>query len=227
MISIIIPVFNEENIIQNTLQQFKDSVQIEIIIVDGGSQDRTREIVTQLSLENNQIKLVTESDLGRANQMNCGAALATKNILLFLHADTILPNNYQQIIQDILQQKNVIVGAFQLKIDSQAKSFKWIEKMVNLRSRLLSLPYGDQGFFITKNNFNFLGGFTNLPIMEDYNFIQRAKSQGKIMIANQSVITSARRWQKLGVVKTTVINQLMIIGYYLKISPKKLKNFYS
>jgi rSAM/selenodomain-associated transferase 2 len=235
MISIIIPVLNEENIIQNTLQQFidkfPDSDRLEIIIIDGGSQDRTREIVTQFSLENSlenkQIKLITESDSGRANQMNYGAALATENILLFLHADTILPNNYQQIIPKILLQKNAILGAFQLKIDGQEQSLRWVEKMVNLRSRFLSLPYGDQGFFITKQNFNLLGGFTNLPSMEDFNLIQKAKRHGKIIMAKQAVITSARRWQKLGIFKTTTINQLIIIGYYLKIPTKKLKNFYS
>jgi rSAM/selenodomain-associated transferase 2 len=228
MISIIIPVLNEENIIHNTLQQFqfKDRFRIEIIIVDGGSQDRTRKIATQLSLENQQIKLVTESNSGRANQMNYGANLATGNILLFLHADTILPNNYQQIIPDILLQKNVILGAFKLKIDGEEKSLRWIEKMVNLRSHFLSFPYGDQGFFITKQNFNLLGGFANLTIMEDFNFIQKAKRQGKIMIAKEAVTTSARRWQKLGIVKTTIINQLIIIGYYFKIPAKKLKNFY-
>jgi rSAM/selenodomain-associated transferase 2 len=211
MISIIIPVLNEENIIQNTLQQFQfkdkfqDSVGIEIIIVDGGSQDRTKEIVTQLSSKNKQIKLITKRDSDKANQMNYGATLATRNILLFLHADTILPINYQQIIQDILLQKNAILGAFQLKIDGEEKSLRWVEKMVNLRSLFWSLPYGDQGFFITKQNFNLLGGFANLPIMEDFNFIQKAKRQGKIVIAKQAVI---------------------IIGYYLKIPAKKLKYFY-
>lgn len=226
MISIIIPVLNEKNIIQQTLQQFKDTSQIEIIIVDGGSKDKTAEIIKQLSLEKEQIKLITESNLGRANQMNFGANLAQGEILLFLHADTILPNNYQQIVAATLKKKKVIVGAFKLKIDAPKKSLRLIETIVNLRSRLLSLPYGDQAFFITKDNFVRLGGFANLPIMEDFDFIQRAKHQGKIMIAQAEVITSARRWQKLGVIKTTLINQLIIIGYYLKISPLKLKNFY-
>lgn len=225
-ISIIIPVFNEEYFLQNTLEQFKNDSQIEIIIVDGGSQDRTREIATQLSLENNRIKLVTEKNLGRANQMNCGAALAKGDILLFLHADTFLPDNYQQSIQNSLKQKNAIVGAFQLSIDSQAKSLRLVEMAVNLRSLLFLLPYGDQGFFLTKDNFFRLGGFSDLPIMEDFNFIQKAKHQGKIVIARATVVTSARRWQKLGVIKTTIINQLIIIGYYLKISPHKLKEFY-
>ena len=226
MISIIIPVFNEEKIIKKTLKQFQDDSNLEIIVVDGGSKDRTQEIVNKLILENNQIELIKDSQLSRANQMNCGAAVATGDILLFLHADTTLPVAYQQIIQDILKQKNIILGAFKLKIDGREKSLRLIETMVNLRSHILSLPYGDQGFFLTKDNFNRLGGFADLPIMEDFDFIQRSKYFGKIAIANATVITSARRWQKLGVIKTTVINQLVIIGYYLKISPHKLRKFY-
>lgn len=226
IISIIIPVLNEAKNIQYFFEQFEPCWEIEIIIVDGGSTDKTTAKIAELATSDRQIKLVTNSQLGRANQMNCGAALATGEILLFLHADTILPRNYQQVIQNILNQKDVIVGAFQLSINSPKKSLSLVTKIVNLRSRFLSLPYGDQGFFITKNNFNYLGGFADLPIMEDFNFIQKAKRYGKILIADSAVITSPRRWQKLGIIKTTVINQLIIIGYYLKISPERLRKFY-
>lgn len=226
IISIIIPVFNEAKNIQIFLKQFKNNSEIEIIIVDGGSTDKTKAKITESTINNRQIKLVTSSQLGRANQMNYGAALARGEILLFLHADTILPVNYQQIAQSSLKRKNVIVGAFQLSINSPKKSLRLVERMVNLRSRFLSLPYGDQGFFITKDNFKRLGGFADLPIMEDFDFIQKAKSNGKIVIADAAVMTSSRRWQRLGVLKTTIINQVIIIGYYLKISPDKLRNFY-
>lgn len=226
IISIIIPVFNEAENIQNFLKQFKPCIEIEIIIVDGGSTDKTQEKIEELATRERKIKLITNSKLGRANQMNLGAALATGEILLFLHADTILPTNYQQIVQDILNKKNVIIGAFQLSINSPKKTLRLVEKMVDMRSRFLSLPYGDQGFFMTKDNFNRLDGFADLPIMEDFNLIQKAKRYGNIAIADAAVITSPRRWQKLGVIKTTVINQLIIIGYYLKISPDQLKKLY-
>lgn len=226
IISIIIPVYNEAENIQKFLKQFETYSEIEIIIVDGGSTDKTRAKIREFFISDRQIKLVTNSQLGRANQMNYGATLATGEILLFLHADTILPDNYQSIIRNIISQKNVIVGAFQLNINSPKKSLRLVEKIVSLRSHYLSLPYGDQGFFITKDNFDLLGGFADLPIMEDFNFVQKAKRNGKIVIADAAVMTSPRRWQKLGVIKTTAINQLIIIGYYLKISPDKLRNFY-
>lgn len=227
MISIVIPVFNEEKSIQKFLAQFETSSDLEIILVDGGSTDKTKEKIKELIPENKQIKLVATNKLGRANQMNHGAALATKKILLFLHADSILPTTYQQDIQNILNNKKAIMGAFKLRINGSKKSLRLIEMMVNMRSQLFSLPYGDQGFFITKDNFELLGGFADLPIMEDFNFVQRAKKKGKVAIANAQVITSARRWQQLGIIKTTIINQLVIIGYYLKVSPERLKQFYN
>lgn len=225
-ISIIIPVFNEAENIQNFLKQFESYSGIEVIFVDGGSTDSTRAKILEFNIGNPSIKLVTNKKLGRANQMNYGATLARGIILLFLHADTILPKNYQLIMPRILKPKNVILGAFQLSINSPKKSLRLVETMVNMRSHLLSLPYGDQGFFITKDNFELLDGFADLPIMEDFNFIQKAKQHGKIVIADVAVITSPRRWQRLGVIKTTIINQLVIIGYYLKISPERLKRFY-
>jgi hypothetical protein len=95
-----------------------------------------------------------------------------------------------------------------------------------VRSRLLSLPYGDQALFISKQAFIKAGGFADLPIMEDFEFIQRIGKLGRIAIAPAAVTTSGRRWQKLGVWQTTLINQLMIAGYYLGISPAKLSKFY-
>lgn len=220
-ISIIIPVFNEATTIQKTLLRLKDELDTEIIVVDGGSSDKTVELVQELD-----IKVIVSSCLGRAYQMNLGATLATEKILLFLHADTILPKDYQTYIEKTLSYSQVIAGAFELKIDGEQKGLRWVEKWVNLRSHFLSLPYGDQAIFLNAATFRDMGGFANLPIMEDFEFIQRLKQQGKIAIVPASVLTSRRRWQKLGIIKTTLINQLIILGYYLKVPPTILARLY-
>ncbi len=221
IISIIIPVFNEATTIVKTLERLKDDVGVDLIVVDGGSQDNTVELAKQMG-----VKVISSPLPGRAQQMNIGATAARGDILLFLHADTQLPQNYQKILQMTLAKEKVIAGAFELAIDGQQWSLRLVEKMVNWRSRLCSLPYGDQAIFLEKRIFQDLGGFADLSIMEDFEFVQRLKRRGKIAIAPVAVLTSGRRWQKLGVFKTTLINQLVIFGYYLGISPARLRHFY-
>jgi rSAM/selenodomain-associated transferase 2 len=220
-ISVIIPVLNEASNIENTLTHLLVEKDIELIVVDGGSKDRTQEIVKNLGL---QLFICHES--GRAKQMNLGAERATGDILLFLHADTKLPQRFQQSIEAAFQNDRIVAGAFNLHIDSQIFSLRIIEWLVRVRSHLCSLPYGDQAIFIKRDLFMKIGGFANLPIMEDFELIQRLQSFGKIAIVSESVVTSARRWQKLGVWRTTAINQIVIIGYYLGVSPLKLRNLY-
>ncbi|MBE9042822.1 TIGR04283 family arsenosugar biosynthesis glycosyltransferase [Pleurocapsales cyanobacterium LEGE 10410] len=221
IISIIIPVLNEAAIAKQALTQLQQYSNVEIIVVDGGSQDNTVAIARQLG-----VRVIVIAGKGRAAQMNAGANVAQGSLLLFLHVDTQLPPNFITLVTKTSRQPNVIAGAFELAIAGQEKSLRWIEKLVNWRSRLLSLPYGDQAIFITQQAFVDLGGFADLPIMEDFEFIKRVKRKGKIAIVPGAVTTSGRRWQKLGVWKTTLINQLVIIGYYLGISPTKLSNFY-
>ena len=218
-ISIIIPVLNEAAIIEQTLEQF-DCSKVEVIVVDGGSQDNTVAIAKQIA------QVIIVEGKGRAGQMNAGADLAQAEILLFLHADTHLPSNFIELVTQTLSRNNTVAGAFELAIDGQEKSLRWIESLVRMRSRLFDLPYGDQAIFIYKKAFVESGGFADLTIMEDFEFIKRIKKQGKIAIAPAAVTTSGRRWQKLGVWQTTSINQLIIAGYYLGISPTTLSNFY-
>ena len=224
IISIIIPVLNEAAIVRQTLIGLQQHTGVEIIVVDGGSRDNTVAIARQIRLEERVIIVVPNK--GRAAQMNAGADLARGNFLLFLHVDTQLPPDFVAVVRETLNQPKVVAGAFELAIEGQEKSLRWVEMLVNLRSRLLSLPYGDQAIFVSRQAFTEVGGFANLPIMEDFEFIKRIKRTGKIAIAPAKVITSSRRWQKLGVWKTTLINQLIIAGYYLGISPAKLSNFY-
>ena len=219
-ISIIIPVLNEAAIIQSTLENLLAYPDVEVIVVDGGSQDNTPSIARAAG-----IKTILVLG-GRAVQMNAGAKIATADILLFLHVDTRLPDNFVELVVRTLKQPGAIAGAFKLGIEGKELSLRWIETLVKMRSHLFSLPYGDQAIFLTKQAFQDVEGFPQLPIMEDFELIQRLKHRGKIAIAPERVITSNRRWQKLGVWKTTLINQLVIAGYYLGIPPDKLSRFY-
>lgn len=219
-ISVIIPVLNEAIAIRSVLLKVAAAKNVEVIVADGGSQDKTVAIAQSLG-----VKVITTTP-GRANQMNAGAAVATGTILLFLHADTYLPNNFEDLILSALEDSRTIAGAFELRIDAELLGIRLIEKMVNWRSRVLKMSYGDQGIFLRTTVFQEIGGFPNLPIMEDFELMQQLKREGKIVILPAAVLTSGRRWQKLGVIKTTLINQLIILGYFLGVPPSRLVRWY-
>ncbi len=206
--------------IQSILAQLINDPELEVIVVDGGSKDNTVRLVQDMGVK------VIVAPLGRGKQMNVGATVATGDILLFLHADTQLPSGFAAIVRETLSLPKIIAGAFELKIDGEGQSLRFIERMTNWRSRFLSLPYGDQAIFLKASVFKEIGGFPELPIMEDFQLIRQLKRRGKIAIARPPVLTSARRWQKLGVLRTTFINQLIIIGYFLGVPPIQLRRFY-
>ena len=219
-LSIIIPVLNEAQQLPNILTIATQAKTAEIILVDGGSQDETIELALA-----NGLKLI-QSEPGRAIQMNTGAAIATGDILLFLHADTQLPPNFETSINEILHQPNTIAGAFQLKIEGNQPGLRWIERGVNWRSRYLQMPYGDQALFLRRARFEQIGGFPNLPIMEDFELVRQLRQLGTIAIAPTAVLTSGRRWQKFGILRTTLINQIVILAYLLGIPPQKIAHGY-
>lgn len=219
-ISIIIPVLNEANHLPTVLEYIQSHAAIEIIVVDGGSRDETVELARSLNLR------VIQSDRGRACQMNTGAAMAGGEILLFLHADTRLPAGFDRFIHQTLSQPRVIAGAFELKIDATMVGLRLVEWGVKWRSRLLQLPYGDQGIFLRASTFQQTGGFPELPIMEDFAFVQELRQLGRIAIVPATVLTSGRRWQKMGVLRTTLMNQWIILAYFLGISPARIARWY-
>lgn len=218
-ISIIIPALNEEENIKPLAENLSEGDQ-EIILVDGGSRDNTVQVAQAHGF------IVISSAPGRGNQLNRGAAAARGKVLLFLHADTRLPPAFAKGILSILQQKKYIAGAFRLAIAQPAPAMRFICACANLRSYLLQMPYGDQAIFILKKNFIDLGMYPDLPIMEDYIFIKKAQKSAKIALLPMSVTTSARRWKKLGVLRTTLINQAVLIGYHCGVSLEKLASLY-
>ncbi len=217
-ISIIIPTLNEAGNIP-ALKTLIPQV-AEVIVVDGGSSDATGQIATDLGIS------VLHTDKGRGAQLNLGAGMATSEILLFLHADTVLPPAFPELVADCLAQKETILGSFSLEIQPASLLLRLICAGANLRSRFLQLPYGDQSLFIRKTDFETIGGFPEMPIMEDYTFVKLAKKLGKVRTLPQTVTTSARRWQTIGPIRTTCINQLMILGYKLGVTPEKLASIY-
>ncbi|MEM6399568.1 MAG: TIGR04283 family arsenosugar biosynthesis glycosyltransferase [Cyanobacteria bacterium P01_D01_bin.116] len=219
-ISIIIPALNESRNIKATLASTQLSKNVEVIVVDGGSEDNTVDIAKSLGVR------VIAGYQNRASQMNAGAMNATGDILLFLHADTLLPANFDVMIRKALQQPRIVAGAFSLRINAPQAGLRLVEWGVKLRSKWLQMPYGDQGIFITKEVFNSIGGFPKLPIMEDFELIRHLKKLGEITVIPVPVITSPRRWLKKGVLQTTLINQLVIIAYFLGVSPKIIRSWY-
>lgn len=218
-ISIIIPTLNEAGNIKATLASTQ-SRDVEVIVVDGGSQDDTVEITKSFG-----VKVILSSP-GRAVQMNAGARAASGEILLFLHADTRLPAQFDVMVRTALQQPKTVAGAFALRIDASLWSLRLVEWGVNWRSRILQMPYGDQAIFLTKEVFHQIGNFPELPIMEDFELMRRLKSLGKITLIPVPVITSARRWLQKGVFQTTLMNQIIIIAYLLSVNPKRIVNWY-
>lgn len=219
-ISIIIPTLNEAQHIKATIASTLVASNIEVIIADGDSQDDTVEIA-----ENAGAKIVY-SHPGRAQQMNAGALVADGEILLFLHADTRLPSKFDNMVREVLQCQKTIAGAFTLKIDASQWSLRLVEWGVSIRSSYFQLPYGDQAIFLTKKVFEQIGGFPELPIMEDFEMVSRLKRNGNIAIIPAPVLTSARRWLKKGIMKTTLINQIVIIAYHLGVSPERIQRWY-
>jgi len=219
-ISIIIPARNEAAAIKTTIGRAQQGSILEVIVVDGGSSDETREIASLLGAK------VIRSAPGRAVQMNTGAAMAKGEILLFLHADTLLPPDFATPVTDILARPGIAAGAFTLAIDLAGTSVRLLEKAVHLRSTLLQMPYGDQAIFLYRQKFIEIGGYPEEPILEDVLLIQRLKKSGRIGIATQKTLTSGRRWQQLGLIKTSLINQAIMLGYLLGISPQRLQYWY-
>jgi len=219
-ISVIVPVLNEERAIATTLESLAPLAVKEVIVVDGGSSDRTREIVGQTQAT------LASSPSPKARQMNHGANLASGEILLFLHADTLLPSSAVNDICLALQDSQCVGGRFDAKLDSAGWRFQLIGRLINLRSRLTKVATGDQAIFVRREVFDGLGGFPDLPLMEDIAFSQALKRKGKLACLKSRVVTSARRWEKEGVWVTVLKMWALRLLFLAGVSPTYLKRFY-
>ncbi len=209
-ISIIIPTLNEEMTIRQCLGPLVNIPDIEVIVADGGSTDKTLEIVGQYR----DVKVVS-SEMGRSIQMNKGATYAKGKNFLFLHADCVLQGEVILNIQHVFRNNLFVGGAFKIKLLSDKLPYRFIEKGINFRAKVFKLPYGDQGLFVKRSIFETLGGFREMPICEDLDFVCRLKKYGKIIILNEEILSSIRRWRNNGILKTTLRNQLLLASYVL------------
>jgi rSAM/selenodomain-associated transferase 2 len=219
-ISVIIPTLNEADHLGATLTPLLAIADLEIIVADGGSSDSTAALAAAAGA-----RVVACAQPGRGGQQNAGATAATGAILLFLHADTLLPAGFPQMIRTCLGRKKVAAGAFSLAIDLPGTAGKFIAAMANRRAKLLQLPYGDQALFMTSENFRKTGGFPEIAIMEDFALVGKLRKLGRIKILPATVITSGRRWRELGIFRATLLNQALLGGYLLGLSPTSLASW--
>lgn len=227
-ISIIIPVFHEETRINEAINRLKNMPReetVEIIVVDGSAKGETIKSIRNGSASAPVIALI--SGKGRGKQMNEGALAARGDILLFLHVDTELPRDAFERICLAMKEGNFVGGAFNLGIGGRGLAFRIIEQAASLRSRLTRIPYGDQAIFFRHDYFLRIGGYKELPIMEDVEIMGRVKRQGgRICFIDEKVKTSARRWEKEGIAACTLRNRTIMLLYLLGVSPERLAKWY-
>ena len=216
-LSIVIPTLNEASHIESLLAQLSDE-NVELIVVDGGSDDQT---VQRASVH---AKLVYSST-GRAVQMNTGAAAANGDWLWFLHADTQLSQPLNAYVDEITQSSSVW-GRFTVRLNDARFIFRVIERLMNARSCFTSVATGDQGLFVDRRLFDELGGFPELPLMEDVALSKRLRKVMPVNCSALSLITSARRWQHRGVLKTIVLMWWLRLAYAVGVSPARLRQWY-
>lgn len=218
-ISVIIPSFNEEKKIAAAIRSALDA-EAEVIVADGGSRDDTVSRAREAGAR------VIRCPRGRGVQQNFGAATAKGDNLLFLHADTLLPEHYVSHVFDTLMDPGIVLGAFRFRVALNRPCIRIIETFANARSRYFKMPYGDQGLFMRRALFHSLGGFPDTPIGEDLFLVRRFAKMGRIGLAPVHTLTSGRRWKAVGVLRTTLINQIILAGFLFRIPLPTLASLY-
>ena len=222
-LSIIVPTLNEAQGIAEFLaglQSFRRRG-VEVILADGGSDDGTPDAAAPLV-----DRAVTCARRGRAVQMNQGAAQARGEVLLFLHADTRLPDHADRYILEGLAAQAKRWGRFDVRLSGAALMLRVVERLMNLRSRLSGIATGDQGIFVERRLFEQTGGFADMALMEDIEFCRRVKRHGHPLCLPEPVVTSSRRWERHGIWRTIILMWRLRLAYYFGAAPERLARRY-
>jgi rSAM/selenodomain-associated transferase 2 len=220
-ISVIIPTLNEEHQLAATVASARSSAVCEIIIADGGSSDGT------VHCARTSAERVVTVPRGRAMQMNAGAAVARGDVLLFLHADTRLPAQFAAAILDGLADEQCVGGRFDVHLMPSSPLLWLTGELMNIRSRLSGIATGDQTIFVRRDVFHRIGGFPEIPLMEDIAFTRALKRHGRTVCLRQRVVTSSRRWRANGIVRTVLLMWSLRLLYFCGVSPQRLQHWYA
>ena len=214
-----VPVLSDADGAARLVGQVRPRQEVEVLIVDGGGDSRLDELGALPHVD------VIRTAPGRGRQMNAGAAVATGEWLLFLHADSLLPDGWEDAVRDV--PAAAIGGWFRFALDDPAWQARVIERGVALRVRLFRLPYGDQGLLVRSRVFRALGGFADLPLLEDVEFVRRLVQAGPVVQLPLPLVTSARRWRRDGWFRRSARNLAIVSGYFAGVPPRWLARRYS
>jgi len=217
-ISVVIPALNEGERISRLVGDLCCEQDVEVIVVDGGSSDGTREAARDAGAD------VMRGQRGRGAQMNEGARRARGEILFFLHADSRPPAGFAPLVHRALDDEETVGGAFSFSLDERTPFFRFITMTTNFRSGRMGIVFGDQGLFVRRKIFHETGGFPEQPLMEDCEFVRRLR--GRFVILPEAMVTSARRWREVGPVRNSLRNVLITWSYLLGVSPERLARWY-
>ena len=221
-ISIIIPVLNEGNTIGACLDRLNEQAEPhDIVVVDGGSLDNTLAVVRTFP----GVKWLRASKSGRGRQMNQGVRVAKGDILLFLHSDTLLMPGGLAMIEALLAQTGIVAGSFSLRFVHRSPFLRLYARFSRINHILFT--YGDQGLFMTRRVFEQVGGFPEIPLMEDVEIQTSLRRIGRFVKIHHPVVTSARRFLLNGIIRQQLLNTVLVLLYHAGVSPVRLKRLYN
>jgi len=222
-ISFIIPTLNEATVLAQTLASLRQSttaLNSEIILIDGGSQDQTIAIAAPLT------DRIIQTKAGRALQMNAGAQIAQGEWLMFLHADTLLPQNIESIWRDKIMPAKQAWGRFNVRLSGSHPHLQLVAHLMNLRSKMTGIATGDQAIFVRRALFQTIGGYAQIPLMEDIELSKRLKRLSRPLCIDAPLVTSSRRWEQRGIWRTILLMWKLRFLYFLGVSPSRLVKQY-